>query len=68
MADVTKEELQDTLTGLIKYINKNRNHLALDLYRQMHRADVLGHYGRIYCHNSEYDVEIKLTRKTRGKK
>ena len=67
MSDVSKVELQDTIDGLVNYLRKNRNHLAQDLYRQMHRDDCLGRYGRICCHNDTYDIDIEFTRRREKK-
>lgn len=61
--DVCRAELQWEIDGLCKYLKKNRNHLALELYRQLDRDDYLGRFGHIYCHDSKYDVDIKITRR-----
>lgn len=63
MKDVCRAELQWMIDELCKYLKKNRNHLALDLYRQLDRYDYLGRFGHVYAHNSEYDVDIKITRR-----
>lgn len=63
MSDVCRAELQWMIDELCKYLKKNRNHLALDLYRQLDRDDYLGHFGHIYAHNDEYDIDIKITRR-----
>ena len=63
MSDVSRAELQWMLDELCKYLKKNRNYLAQELYRQMHRDDYLGKYGHVYAHNSTYDVDVKITRR-----
>lgn len=63
MSDVCRAELQGVIDELCKYLKKNRNHLALDLYRQMSRDDYLGRFGHIYAHNDEYDIDIEITRR-----
>lgn len=67
MSDVCRAELQWIIDDLSKYLKKNRNHLALGLYRQMNRDDCLGRYGHIYAHNDEYDIDIEFTRRKNGK-
>lgn len=47
MSDVCRAELQWIIDELCKYLKKNRNHLALDLYRQLNRDDYLGRFGDI---------------------
>lgn len=63
MSDVCKSELQYVLDGICKYLKQNRNHLAQDLFRQMHRDDYLGRYGYIHCHNDRFDIEVQIIRK-----
>lgn len=63
MSDVSKSELQDLLDGVCRYLRIKRNHLAQDLYKQMHRDDYLGRYGHIYCHNDRFEIDVKITRK-----
>jgi len=63
MSDVSRVELQETLDSLCKYLRSNRNYIAQELYREMHRSDCLGNYGNIYAHNNVYDFQIRLHRK-----
>ena len=63
MKDVSRKELQDVVEGICKYCSNNRNYLAQDLYRQMNRDDYLGRFGHICCHNSRFDIDIKLTKR-----
>lgn len=63
MSDVCRVELQYVLDDVCKYFKQNRNHLAWDLFRQMHRDDCLGKYGYVYCHNDRFDIEVKIIRK-----
>ena len=68
MADVSRTEIQDILDEIIKYIRGNRNHFAHQLYQEMHRSDCLGQYGHLYGYSENWDIEIKLHRKTKSKK
>lgn len=63
MADVDKKELQDTLDGLSRYLANRRNFLAQDLYRQMHRDDCIGESGHIYCHNDDFEIDVRVAKR-----
>lgn len=65
MSDVCRPELQWLIDGLCKYLGGNRNHLAQELYKEMHRNDYLGDYGHINLHNDMYSVKITIHRKRR---
>ena len=65
MSDVCKSELQRVIDNLCKYLKNNRNHIAQELYKDMHRDDYLGNFGHIYAHNDTYDIDIKIQRKRR---
>lgn len=65
MSNASRAELQMIIDGICKYLKNNRNYIAQELYKEMHRSDCLGDYGHIYAHNDTYDIEIKLRRKRR---
>lgn len=65
MSDVCKAELQLVIDNLCKYLKKNRNHIAQELYKDMHRDDYLGNFGHIYTHDDTYNIDIKIQRKRR---
>lgn len=67
MSDVSRKELQWTIDGICKYLKKNRNYIAQELYKEMHRDDFLGNYGHIYAYNDTYNIEITLRRKKEDK-
>lgn len=63
MSDVSRAELQWVIDAVCKYLKMNRNHIAQELYKEMHRNDCLGDWGHIYTHNDSYNIEITLRRK-----
>ena len=67
MSDVCRAELQWLLDGICKYLKKNRNYIAQELYKQMHRDDCLGNYGNVYMHNDTFDIHIKIHKLKGGK-
>lgn len=67
MSDVCRAELQWIIDELCKYLKNNRNHIAQELYKEMHRSDCLGDYGHIYAHSDMYDISITLRRRKEEK-
>lgn len=63
MADVNRKDLQDTIEGLAKYLTNRRNFLAQDLHRQMRREDYSGRFGHIYCHNEDFDIDVRIVKR-----
>lgn len=65
MSDVSRTELQWLIDDICKFLKQNRNYIAQELYKEMHRDDYLGGWGHIYAHNDTYAIKITLSRKRR---
>lgn len=65
-ADTDVTELKELLEELIKYLRRDRNHLAIMLDQQFHRSNMM--HASWSCGNNDFNIRLEFYKKPHSKK